>query len=85
MTWESSASQHHGSSRDITGFQIGMVQMPNAAYTVELCEALDVGIAELDAGLGVETTPDELMTEISTELVLTNNDRRVLAAQRIRR
>jgi hypothetical protein len=44
--------------------------MPNAANTVELCEALNVGIAALDAGLGVETTPDELMTEISTELGL---------------
>jgi Arc/MetJ-type ribon-helix-helix transcriptional regulator len=35
-----------------------------------LREALDVGIAELDAGLGVETTPDELMAEISAELGL---------------
>jgi Arc/MetJ-type ribon-helix-helix transcriptional regulator len=35
-----------------------------------LCEALDEGIAELDAGLGVETTPDELMAEISAELGL---------------
>jgi hypothetical protein len=33
--------------------------------------ALDEGIAELDAGLGVETTPDELMAEISAELGLT--------------
>ena len=32
--------------------------------------ALDEGIAELDAGLGVETTPDELMSEISAELDL---------------
>ncbi|MSP24636.1 MAG: type II toxin-antitoxin system ParD family antitoxin [Myxococcales bacterium] len=35
-----------------------------------LREALDEGIAELDAGLGVETTPDELMAEISAELGL---------------
>src|SRR5664280_3572441 len=35
-----------------------------------LREALDLGIAELDAGLGVETTPDELMAEISAELGL---------------
>jgi hypothetical protein len=35
-----------------------------------LREALDEGIAELDAGLGVETTPDELMSEISAELDL---------------
>jgi putative addiction module CopG family antidote len=32
--------------------------------------ALDTGIAELDASLGVETTPDELMAEISAELGL---------------
>jgi Arc/MetJ-type ribon-helix-helix transcriptional regulator len=32
--------------------------------------ALDEGIAELDAGLGIETTPDELMAEISAELGL---------------
>ena len=32
--------------------------------------ALDEGIAELDEGLGVETTPDELMAEISAELNL---------------
>ena len=32
--------------------------------------ALDVGIAELDAGLGVETTPDELMDEVSAEVGL---------------
>jgi Arc/MetJ-type ribon-helix-helix transcriptional regulator len=35
-----------------------------------LREALDVGIAELDAGLGVETTPDELVAEVSAELGL---------------
>jgi len=29
-----------------------------------LREALDVGIAEFDAGQGVETTPDELMDEV---------------------
>jgi hypothetical protein len=32
--------------------------------------ALAVGLAELDAGLGVETSPDELMAEISAELRL---------------
>ena len=32
--------------------------------------ALDEGIAELDSGLGVETTPTELMAEISAELGL---------------
>jgi hypothetical protein len=37
-----------------------------------LRSALDEGIAELDAGLGVETTPDELMAEISAELDLPN-------------
>jgi Arc/MetJ-type ribon-helix-helix transcriptional regulator len=35
-----------------------------------LQHALDEGIAELDAGLGVETTPDDLMGEISDELGL---------------
>ena len=35
-----------------------------------LREALDAGIAELDAGLGVETTPDELMADISSEVGL---------------
>lgn len=35
-----------------------------------LQRALDAGIAELDAGLGVETTPDDLMAEISAELGL---------------
>jgi Arc/MetJ-type ribon-helix-helix transcriptional regulator len=32
--------------------------------------ALDEGIAELDAGLGVETTPAELVAEISAEVGL---------------
>jgi hypothetical protein len=31
-------------------------------------EALDVSIAELDAGLGVQSSPDELMQEIYAEL-----------------
>lgn len=35
-----------------------------------LQDALDEGIAELDAGLGVETTPDDLMAEVSEELGL---------------
>ena len=35
-----------------------------------LQDALDEGIAELDTGLGVETTPDDLMAEISDELGL---------------
>jgi Arc/MetJ-type ribon-helix-helix transcriptional regulator len=35
-----------------------------------LREALDAGIAELDDGQGVETTPDELLAEISDELGL---------------
>jgi putative addiction module CopG family antidote len=35
-----------------------------------LREALDVGINELDAGQGVETTPDELVDDISTEVGL---------------
>jgi Arc/MetJ-type ribon-helix-helix transcriptional regulator len=32
--------------------------------------ALDVGIAELDAGLGVETSPEELMAEVCADLGL---------------
>ncbi len=35
-----------------------------------LREALDAGIAELDAGHGVETTPDELMAEVFTDVGL---------------
>ncbi len=37
-----------------------------------LCTALDEGIAELDAGLGVEGTPEELMAEILAEAGLTH-------------
>lgn len=33
-----------------------------------LHEALDVGIAELDAGLGVRSSPKEFMAEIHAEL-----------------
>ena len=36
-----------------------------------LCDALDVGIAELDSGLGVESTPDEVLAEVSVEVGLT--------------
>jgi Arc/MetJ-type ribon-helix-helix transcriptional regulator len=35
-----------------------------------LREALDAGIAELDAGCGVESSPDELMAEICTDVGL---------------
>ena len=35
-----------------------------------LRDALDEGSAELDAGLGVETSPEALMAEISAELGL---------------
>lgn len=35
-----------------------------------LREALDTGIAELDAGDGVECSPDELMAEICAEIGL---------------
>jgi hypothetical protein len=42
-----------------------------AAKVVALRAAIDAGIAELDdAGLGVETTPDELMAEVFDELGL---------------
>jgi Arc/MetJ-type ribon-helix-helix transcriptional regulator len=36
-----------------------------------LRDALDVGIAELDDGLGVESTPDEIMADVSVEAGLT--------------
>lgn len=42
----------------------------NESALAQLRAALDVGIAELDAGLGIETTPDESMDEISAELGL---------------
>ena len=32
--------------------------------------AIDAGMAEIDAGLGVECTPDELMAEVSVEVGL---------------
>jgi len=35
-----------------------------------LREALDVGIAELDAGQGVETSPEKLMDEVFAEVGL---------------
>ncbi len=35
-----------------------------------LREALQEGIAELDAGQGVETSPEELMAEVDAELGL---------------
>ena len=36
-----------------------------------LREALDEGIAELDSGQGVATTPEELLNEIKAELAIT--------------
>ena len=36
-----------------------------------LREALDAGIAELDAGHGVDTSPDELMAEVYADAGLT--------------
>jgi Arc/MetJ-type ribon-helix-helix transcriptional regulator len=35
-----------------------------------LREALDVGVAELDAGKGVETSPEDLMDEVFAEVGL---------------
>jgi Arc/MetJ-type ribon-helix-helix transcriptional regulator len=32
--------------------------------------AIDAGMAEIDAGLGVECTPDELMAEVNAEVGL---------------
>lgn len=34
---------------------------------VVLREAIDEGVAELDAGLGVETSPEDLMAEVRAE------------------
>ena len=42
--------------------------MELAAARTRLREALDVGIAELNAGLGVEGSPDALMAEICAEV-----------------
>jgi hypothetical protein len=39
-----------------------------AAKIVALRAAIDAGIAELDAGLGVETTPEELIAEVMQEI-----------------
>ena len=36
-----------------------------------LREALEAGIAELDAGHGIETSPDELMAEVFADVGLT--------------
>jgi hypothetical protein len=36
-----------------------------------LREALDAGIAEMDAGQGVESSPDELMAEVYADVGLT--------------
>jgi hypothetical protein len=41
-----------------------------AAKLAALSAAVDAGIAELDAGLGVETTPEQLMAEVFAELRL---------------
>jgi Arc/MetJ-type ribon-helix-helix transcriptional regulator len=35
-----------------------------------LRDALDEGIAELDAGLGVESSPEELMAEVRAEATI---------------
>lgn len=40
------------------------------AKVVALRAAIVAGIAELDAGLGVETTPEELLAEVSVEVGL---------------
>ncbi len=41
-----------------------------AAKLAALQAAINAGIAELDAGLGVETTPGELTAEVFAELRL---------------
>lgn len=42
----------------------------DTATLASLRAALDAGIAELDAGLGVEVTPEELTAEVFAELGL---------------
>jgi Arc/MetJ-type ribon-helix-helix transcriptional regulator len=39
---------------------------------VALREAIDEGVNELDAGLGVESSPEELMAEVRAEAGLTS-------------
>jgi hypothetical protein len=41
-----------------------------AAKLASLRTAIDAGIAELDAGHGVEVTPEELMAEVLAEIML---------------
>jgi hypothetical protein len=36
-----------------------------------LRDLLDEGVAELDAGLGVESSPEELMAEVRAEAAIT--------------
>jgi Arc/MetJ-type ribon-helix-helix transcriptional regulator len=55
--------------RYATGDKVVQAALEEKRRTL-LSDALDVGIAELDAGLGVECTPDELIAEISAELGL---------------
>jgi hypothetical protein len=42
----------------------------NATKLAVLREALDVGVAELDAGLGVESSIDDLIAEVCLEAAL---------------
>jgi putative addiction module CopG family antidote len=39
-----------------------------------LKEALDIGIAELDSGQGIVTSPEELLSEIRAELGMNQKD-----------
>lgn len=49
----------------------------SALKTAALHAALDEGLAELDAGLGVDTTPEDLLAEVFDELALASNAPRV--------
>jgi hypothetical protein len=46
------------------------LQVNCISVAVRAWSASSAGIAELDAGLGVETTPDELMADVSAEVGL---------------
>ena len=43
-----------------------------AQFSPSLREALDIGIAELDSGQGVVTSPNELLSEIHSELAMSH-------------
>jgi Arc/MetJ-type ribon-helix-helix transcriptional regulator len=57
-----------GKSASVTDFVREVLEEKQRAL---LRDAVDDGIAELDAGLGVESSPEELMAEICAEAAVT--------------